>query len=91
MDGPSKVACLKAGLEDEGGIVLGGRDVVGEEIDCVRLGVDGFAEGRILLVVDNLVEKGVHEDDDLDILLDGLLEDVRLGLKNRVALLIFRF
>lgn len=52
-------------------------------------GVDGLAEGRILLIVDNLIEESVHEDDDLYILLDGLLEDVRLGLKNRVALLIF--
>lgn len=56
----------------------------------MRFGVDGLAEGRILLIVDNLIEEGVHEDDDLYILLDGLLEDVRLGFKNRVALLILR-
>lgn len=55
------------------------------------LGVDGFAEGRILLIVHNLIEKGIHEDDDLDIFLDGLLKDVRFGFKNRVTLLIFRF
>lgn len=91
LDGPSKVACLKASLEDQRGIVLGGGDVVGKKVYSMGLGVDGLAEGRILLVVHDLIEEGVHEDDDLYILLDGLLEDVRLGLKDRVALLILRF
>lgn len=91
MYGSSKITCLKPSLEDESGIVLRGRDVVGKKIDSMCLGVDGFAEGRILLIVHNLIEKGIHEDDDLDIFLDGLLKDVRFGFKNRVTLLIFRF
>jgi hypothetical protein len=54
----------------------------------MRLGVDRLAERGILLVVHDLIEERIHEDDDLDILLDGFLEDVGLGLEDGVALLV---
>lgn len=54
------------------------------------LGIQRLAQRRILLVIHNLVEERVHEDDDLNVLLDCLLENVLLGLKHRIALLILR-
>jgi hypothetical protein len=56
----------------------------------MRLGIQRLAQRRILLVVYNLIEERVHEDDDLYVLLDSLLEYILLGLENRIALLILR-
>lgn len=56
----------------------------------MSLGIQCLAERRVLLVVYNLIEKRIHEDDDLNVLLDGLLEYVLLGLENSIALLILR-
>lgn len=54
------------------------------------LGIDTLTERRVLLVVYYLVEQRVHEDDDLNVLFNRLLQDVLLWLKNRVTFLVLR-
>lgn len=54
------------------------------------LWIDALAQGGVLLIIHDFVEQRIHEDDDLDIFFNGLLEYVLLGLEHRVALLVFR-
>lgn len=56
----------------------------------MRLGIQRLAQRRVLLVIYNFIEERIHEDDNLYVLLDGLLEYILLGLKHRIALLILR-
>jgi hypothetical protein len=51
-------------------------------------GVESASGGRFLLVVDYLIEQGVHENDDLDILLDGLFQNMQFGLIDRIRILV---
>jgi hypothetical protein len=53
-------------------------------------GIDTLAQWGILLIIDDLVEEGVHKDDDLYIFLYGFLQDVRLGLEYWITLFVFR-
>lgn len=52
------------------------------------LGIDSFTKRGVLLVIYNLIEQGIHEDDNLYVFLDGFFEDVGLGLEDWIALFI---
>jgi hypothetical protein len=54
----------------------------------VRFGVDRFGEGRFVLIVDDFVKQRIHVDDDLYVPLDGLFQDIQLGLVHGVGLLV---
>lgn len=88
--GSSDIPCLKSTLEYESCISLWCWDVVGEKIDSVGFRIDWFAEWSILLIVYYFVEESVHEDNDLYILFYRFFKNVRLGLKNWIALLDLR-
>ena len=43
-----------------------------------------------MLVIDYLIEQRIHENDDLDILLDGLFQNMQFGLIDRVGFFVLR-
>jgi uncharacterized membrane protein len=90
LDGSSEVASLKPCLKYQSGIILGSGNVKGQQIDFVGLRINWLAQWRVLLVINYLIEQSVHENNDLNILFDGLFEYVRFGLEHWVAFFILR-
>ena len=90
LNGPPEIACLELSLKNEGGVGFRSGEVKGQQIDCVVFGVKCSRRSRFLLVIDYLIEQRIHENDNLDILLDGLFQNMQFGLIDRVGFFVLR-
>lgn len=88
LDGSAEVAALEPGFEYEGGVILGAREVVGEQVYLKVLGIEITGGRRLLLIINDLVQECIHKDYYLDVLFNGFLQNVSLGLVDWIRLLV---